>query len=188
MIDSSLYFPCVNPDKFLKTVGVPYDMPVQSIKKSVYLTWMIPTSFITVEPKLSLIWLNLSEDPVKLDFELTYKYYNKESVLGYFTEDGVPVVTHDNGNSETYTATLETENVAEKDIIQKTLPYNLIKKDRRSGTLVYMEVIATPSIDEVYLMGTEICYTDEPRIREPVGRKRTYKRKRDEDDYYDSWR
>ena len=191
-MNSSLFIPSMNPDKLLDTdiihLGWEVKHTVQSLKNSVYLTWMIPTSFLTIEPKLSLIWLSLNDNPIKLDFELTYKYYNKESVLGYFTDDGMPVVTYDNGNSETYTATLETENMAEKDIVQKTLPYNLVKKDRRSGTLVCMEVTANPAIDEVYLMGTEIRYTDEPRIREPVGRKRTHKQKWDEDDYYDSWR
>ncbi|GAG01955.1 unnamed protein product, partial [marine sediment metagenome] len=76
-----------------------------------------------------------------------------------------------------YTATLKTESVAEKNILQKTQSHSLIKKDRRSGTVVFMEIQVEPSLEEVYYIGANIQYTEYPRVIEPKGRKRTYKRR-----------
>ena len=185
MIESSLYTPATNPDKALPAPGSPYDLPVQSTKENMYLTWMVPTSFLVVEPKLSLYWLNLEEECVDVEWTIKYRYYNQESYLGYFNGLGLPIINYDDGVSELYTATLRTTNPAEKNIIQKTTPYRFIKKERQTGTLVLMEIQAKPHIAGVYFMGSEIRYTEEDRPREPRGRKRTYKEKYDEDNYYD---
>jgi len=174
-----------NPDKALPASGSVCGLPVQSTKEKMYLTWMVPTSFLVVEPKLSLYWLSLEEECVDVEWIIKYRYYNQESYLGYFNELGIPIINYDDGISELYTVTLKTTNLAEKDIIQKTIPYIFIKKDRQTGTVVLMEIQAKPHIDGVYFMGSEIRYTEEDRPREPTGRKRTYKEKYDEDDYYD---
>lgn len=186
-----LYMPPPSPDKWLDTgvvhLGFDVKQEVQSIKNSIYFTWVVPTLFLTIDPKLSLIWLNLNEDPVNIEWTLIYRYYNRESYLGYFNDYGIPIINHDNGNSETYTVTLKPETVAEKEIVQKTDPYSFIKKDRRAGTLVLMEIQANPPLEEVYCMGSEICYTKDELPRDPPGRKRPYKHTYDEDDHYASY-
>ena len=195
MDECSMYLPTTDPDKFLGGDHPPVDMftrffgypkiPVTSTNRSIYLSWMIPTSFITVNPEISLCWISLNKNPVKIDWLLKYQYLNKESYLGYFDDAGMPVITFDDGHSELYTVTLRDDDVAEKDIIQKTQPHNLIKKDRRSGTFVIMEIKPQPQLDEVYFMGAHIQYKEHSRVTEPTGRKRTHKRRwYDDDPYY----
>ena len=180
-----MYLPTMNPDRFLGAPGSPYDMPVESANKALYFTWMIPTSFITVDPELSFCWLNLGEKPVEVDWLLEYQYLNQGSCLGYFDDEGMPVINFDRGLSDVHTTTLKMDGVAEKDIVQKTSPHHFIKKDRRSGTFVEMSIQPQVPLEEVYLMGAEIKFKEHPRVIEPIGRKRTYKRKwYDDDPYY----
>ena len=184
MRECSMYLPTMNPDKFLSAPGSPYDMPVESADKTVYFSWMIPTSFITVGPELSFCWLNLGEPPVEVDWLLRYRYFNEGSCLGYFDGDGMPVITFDGGPSEMHTMALKANGFAEKDIIQKTPAHRFIKKDRRSGTFVEISIQPQSPLEEIYLMGAEIKFKEYPRVVEPVGRKRTYKRKRYDDEPY----
>ena len=183
MSECSAYLPTMNPDKFLGAPGSPYDMPVESTNKAIHFMWMIPTSFITVDPELSFCWLNLGEKPVEVDWLLKYQYLNKGSCLGYFNDEGIPIINFDGGLSEVHTITLKTDVAAEKDIVQKTSPHHLIKKDRRSGTLVEMSIQPQSLSDGIYLMGAHIQYGEHPRVIEPRGRKRTRKKKRY--DYYE---
>lgn len=171
MNECSTYMPPSNPDKMLTTT------PVSSVEHPIYLHWVIPTSFITVDPEISLCWVSLNERPTQLDWLLKYQYMNEESYLGYFNDEGMPIVTFDDGLSDSYTAILKTKSLAEKDMIQITLPHNLIKRDRRSGTLVAMEIRPQDPLEEVYFVGTHIKYIESPRVIEPIGRKRTRKRR-----------
>ena len=185
MSECSMYLPTMNPDRFLGAPGSPYDMPVESANKPLYFTWMIPTSFITVDPELSFCWLNLGEKPVEVDWLLKYRYLNQGSYLGYFDDEGMPIINFDRGLSDVHITTLKADGVAEKDIVQKTSPHRFIKKDRRSGTFVEISVQPQVPLETVYLMGAQIQYKEHPRVIEPTGRKRTHKRKwYDDDPYY----
>ena len=105
--------------------------------------------------------------------------------MGYFNDEGMPVITFDDGLSETHVTTLRADSIAEKNIIQKTPPHHFTKKERRSGTFIEMSIQPQLSLEGVYLMGAEIRFTESPRVREPTGRKRTYKKKwYDYDPYY----
>ena len=190
MNECSTYLPTANPNKFLEALGSPYDLPVSSTNEKIYLTWMIPTSFITVDPEISFCWVSLNKVPVKVEWVFKYQYLNKESYMGYFDESGMPRMTFDDGRSELHNVTLNSEGDAEPNIIQVTPPLHLIKKDRRSGTFVVMEIEAQPQLDEVFFMGANIKYEESPRVIEPTGRKRPYKRSRWDDDYgyYQSFR
>lgn len=191
MSECSVYLPSLYPDKFLPSPGSPLDMPVQSANNPINFTWYVPSGFLTVNPELVIYWLNLGDESIKVDWLLKYTYYNSKSCLGYFDEELMPVITFDGGLSDVFASTLKMENVAEKDIIQKTLTHKLNKRDFRSGTIVSMEIQIAPPTDEVYVMGTQIGYEEHPLVRDPPGRKRTYKRSRLEDwsdaSYYDSF-
>ena len=178
MSECSVYIPTIDPDKRLGsdnplTLGI----PATSVNRSIYLTWTIPTGFITVDPELSFCWVSLNEDPVKVDWLLEYQYLNKESYMGYFDKGGMPVISFDDGRSELHTAILKADINAEKDIIQVTPSHPFIKNGRQSGTFVVMEVEAQPQPDDVFFMGAHIKYTEAPRVIEPMGRKRTRKRR-----------
>ena len=175
MSEKSLYLPAIDPDKYLKSSGSPYDLPVSSTDRSMYLTWMFSNTFITVEPELSVIWVSLGDDPIDIKWKFDYQYHNKESWLGYFKKDGSIVMNFDDGRSEVYSVILESKGEAEKDIIQATEPHKLMKKDRRSGTLVTAQLQSIPVVDDVYFMGTQIRFTEDDIPREPRGRKRKYK-------------
>lgn len=178
MSECSVYIPTPYPNKRLGS-DKPFvpGIPGTSADRSMYLSWMIPTSFITVDPEISFCWVSLNEFPVNLDWVLKYQYLNKESYMGYFDESGMPVVSFDDGRSEPHVTTLKSENVAEKDMLQTTRPYHFVKKDRRSGTFVVMEIRPKDLFEEVSFIGAHIKYTESPRVIEPTGRKRTYKRK-----------
>ena len=185
MNECMTYIPTTNPDKLLGS-----GMPTTSANQKIYLTWLIPTSFITVDPEITFCWVSLNKTPVKVDWVFKYQYLNKETCMGYFDESGIPKITFDDGHSEPQEVTLNSEGLAEPDIIQATPPLHLIKKDRRSGAFVAMEIEAQPQLDEVYFMGANIKYEESPRVIEPIGRKRPHKRSRwdDDYDYYRSFR
>ena len=111
MNECSMYLPTMNPDKFLEAPGSPYDLPVSSAAKPRYFTWMIPTSFITVDPELSFCWLNLGKKPVEVDWVLKYRYLNTGGCLGYFDDGGMPVITFDGGPSDVHITTLKATGV-----------------------------------------------------------------------------
>ena len=93
MNECSTYISPQNPDKMLTTA------PASSVEHSIYLHWMIPTSFITVDPEISFCWVSLNEFPVNLDWVFKYQYLNKESYMGYFDEKGMPNISFDDGLS-----------------------------------------------------------------------------------------
>ena len=160
--------------------GIP-KIPAQTVDHQIYLTWILPINFIQVDPKLTLIWTYCGEHKINVDWEIEYYYMNQQSYLGYFNEDGSIVMNFDDGCSKRYQAVLKTIGEINRDIIQGTIPYKLIKNGRRSGTLICMQ-IKTKWVDEVYFMGARIEYTSADIPRDPIGRKRTYKIRYDEDD------
>jgi len=176
MNEHSTSLPVLNPTKFLKFPGSSYDLPVSSIDKVLFV-WMIPTSFITVKPEISFYWVNLNESPIKTDWLLRYQYFNEGSCLGYFNEKGMPIINYDSGHSDIHTTILKTDNIAEKNIVQKTPTHLFVKSDRRSGTLVEISIQPQAPLEGIYFMGAEIKFSEYPRVIEPIGRKRTYKRR-----------
>jgi len=184
MNECSTFIPTTFPDKLL---NIPRS-PISSTKNPISLVWIFPYSFIMVNPELSLFWMHLGEKPINIDWEIEYRYFYEESCLGYFDDEGMPIISFDLGISELHRATLKTEGIANKEIIQRTLPYKLIKKDRNPGTFVEMKAWAKTPLEEVLFLSAEIKFKEYPRVVEPVGRKRTHKKRRyDEDPYpYDS--
>ena len=106
---------------------------------------------------------------------------NQSSYLGYFNDDGSIVMNFDDGYSKSHRVVLKTIGEVGGGLVQETIPHKLIKNGRRTGTLIGME-IKTEHIDEVYFMGARIEYTRADIPRDPIGRKRTYKIRYDEDE------
>ena len=172
------------PSNWLESIFGRPKLPVQSIGRSVYFTWTTPILFIAVDPVVSFMWLNLNDDPVNVEWVFKYQYLNKESWLGYFDEAGMPIMTYNDGRSEINTVIFKATKAAEKDIIQATPSHIFNKTDRRSGTVVVMELQAHPALDEIYFMGAQIQFQEYPRVREPKGRKRTRKKRWYDDEPY----
>ena len=175
-----IYQPTPNPDKILETGGK-YDFQVSSTNKPIFLAWVLPTNFIQVDPKLSLVWTYCGERQVNVEWEVEYYYMNQSSYLGYFNDDGSIVMNFDDGYSKSHRVVLKTIGEVVGGLIQETIPHKLIKKGRRTGTLIGM-AIKTEHVDEVYFMGARIEYTRADIPRDPIGRKRTYKIRYDEDE------